>query len=1403
MESSKSAPRRSKPKAPPAGSSGPRSPELFLSYHRPDLAAVRAVQKLLEARSVATYLDVRDLPAGLPWPQRLEEALGSVRAVAVFLGPTGLGRGQKREIGFALDRQDREERFPVIPVLLQGARPELSFLFHNTWVDLRDDPTSPEGMRALVEAAQGKELARRTEILTGFCPFLGLRAFGEEDAAFFCGREKFTNELLQMILNRDLVAVLGASGSGKSSVIHAGLLPALRRQRPPAATWDAISFTPKGEPFHQLATSVLPLLEPDMTETDRIAEARKLAKFLADGQVPLGDFLGRVLAKSHGTDRLLLIGDQFEELLTLTPGEQQRPFMDMLLKARAQGKCSLLLSLRGEFYGRVLDLSRELSDRLGQGVINVGPMTRDELEKAIVGPAERVGLEFEAGLVTDILNDATGQPGNLPLLEFALTELCQERGDNLLTHARYEEIGRVVGAIAQKADRIFNSFDPEHQQITKRLFTQLVRVTQPEEGTIDTRRRALRPELGPWAETAAGDEVIRKWADERLITTTGGGQAEEPLGVELAHEALLREWPELAGWITKEREDLLTHRWLADQAAAWEKDRHDPSYLLSGTRLERAQEWAKRHAEELAAREREFLQDSRTASELAEQRRREQAQALLDEKTARAEAERQRAEEQAARAEEERLRAEAQTLRYEEEREHTRQLRLSSRKLRRALMLLIVALFIVAGLAFYSNFQKNRATWRNLLLGSKAALGSQPEVSLLLALEALRLTTDAPEAEGTLRQSLANVVGKPLGNGESQATAASPDHRWLATAGADGTVRRWDLMAEDPAKNPAVVGRQKGRARKVAVSSDGRFVATYTKDDQDQARDAVRVWNLQEKAKEPFLVRRGEDWLGSTPFSPDGRWLVTREFGLVVRDLNHPKQPLHGLAGTPTALAFVPHEPWMITSDRNGSVTLWDLSSPTAVRTLPVRGCEGELGALEIDFNGRWLLGWGGSACLWNLMEPAAAPRPLPGPDWKEITAATFSHDSRWLFTAREGKVMRWDLPAADHSQPLWERKGAPITLLAPSANGRWLVTGGEDQAPRLLDITKEHPGDPDEPRVTRTPGDPFTAIALSPDGGSLAAGREDGKIFRRDLERQTAGLVTLQGREPVTALAFSPDRRFLASGGKEGGILLWDLARKPPTADALKHEEKVSALVFSPDNRWLVAGGADKGATLLWKLSPLEPAKWSPVNHPGGVTALAFSRDGKWLATAGADGKARIWPFTPQGEAEPKWVLPQKGPVTALVFSAQGTPLITGGADGSSRLWDLAQPEAVPRPPLVGHGLDVLALALSPDGHHLASGSRDLAVRLWDLGQQGAPQPSIVLPGHPKEIRAVAFNPDGHWLVSADASGTVRRWNLRLDEVKRLACEKAGRNLTKEEWKKYLGTGTYRSTCPNQPSEP
>src|SRR6516162_8987068 len=393
--------------------------DLFLSYNSADHTLVEEIARKIRDQRLEPFLDRWYLVPGARWRARLEQILSSCKAVAIFVGPGEMGRWQQREVDVALDLQANCPSLPVIPVLLPGCEPPLGFLRQLTWVDLRNQAVD-QAIVILAKAVRGEppgpDLQRAFDsIRTSVCPYRGLLHFREEDAPFFFGRQAAIDKLVDAVQRQRFLAVVGASGSGKSSVVRAGLVPRLRSDR--HATWETVILVPTDQPLKALARALIPLLEPTMGEVDSLAEANKLAEHFRSRTVFLADIVERVLEKQPGTNRVLIVIDQFEELYTLTSDEKaRRRFVDELLaiSSRAECKANIILTLRGDFVGRALAY-RPLSDRLQDAQINLGPMTHEELECAIRKPAEKIQLEFEAGLIGRILNDVGDEPGNLPL----------------------------------------------------------------------------------------------------------------------------------------------------------------------------------------------------------------------------------------------------------------------------------------------------------------------------------------------------------------------------------------------------------------------------------------------------------------------------------------------------------------------------------------------------------------------------------------------------------------------------------------------------------------------------------------------------------------------------------------------------------------------------------------------------------------------------------------------------------------------------------------------------------------------------------------------------------------------------------------------------------------------------
>jgi hypothetical protein len=614
--------------------------DVFLSYNSADHGVVEDIARKLRDEGLEPFLDRWYLAPGARWRAKLEDTLSSCKAVAIFVGPGEMGSWQQREVDVALDLQSRSPNLPVIPVLLAGCEPPLGFLRQLTWVDLRTQ-TRELGIVILAKAARGEapgpDLQKQLDaVRVSICPYRGLLHFREEDAPFFFGREAAIDKLMDAVERRPLVTVVGASGSGKSSVVRAGLVPRLRSDRRTA--WETVTLVPTDQPLKALARAFLPLLEPSMGEVDRLAEATKLAEHFKSGTVSLYDIVERIVEKQSGTNRVLIVVDQFEELYTLTSDEEaRRRFLDELLAAssRAGSKANITLTLRGDFVGSALAY-RPLSDRLQDAQINLGPMTREELECAIRKPAEKIQLEFEPGLVRRILNDVGDEPGNLPLLEFVLKELWDKRRGSVLLNETYDAIGGLQGAVATKADELLKGLSLAEQKILQRVFLRIVR---PSEGGLDTRRRAAFTELPP-----EGADLVVKLANERLLVTNQSASGLEQT-VEVAHEALISNWSTLRAWVNEDREFLLWRVRLGALITEWERAQESDEALLRGPLLIEAQKWFDQRSQDLSDQERKFISASRALRERLAREEKERQEREIEAARKLAEAQKERAEE--------------------------------------------------------------------------------------------------------------------------------------------------------------------------------------------------------------------------------------------------------------------------------------------------------------------------------------------------------------------------------------------------------------------------------------------------------------------------------------------------------------------------------------------------------------------------------------------------------------------------------------------------------------------------------------------------------------------------------------------------------------------------------------
>ncbi len=611
----------------------------------------------------------------------------------------------------------------------------------------------------------------------GASPYKGLRPFETSDAPIFFGREALTTRMIEHLRRQDALAVVGASGSGKSSLLRAGLVPALthperfiagNRPLQNTADWDVRLMTPTGHPLTALATTVLAAGTP--------GDALRLADELASYPRCLLAYLARAPFSRDGQGRrLALIVDQFEELFTLCPSEAERTtFVESLMSAvrlepgDAGSAMVLVIALRADFYGHCARYPR-LRQMLETRQQYIGAMDESELRRCIEEPLVVAGWQVEPGLADLMIGDVGKEPGALPLLSHALLETWRRRSGRMLTLEGYQASGRAQGAIACTAETVFAQFDAQEQAVARRIF---LRLTALGEVAQETRRRCALSEL--LCEADANpliESVLNTLAEARLITV-GDGE------VEVSHEALIREWPRLRSWLAEDRDGLLLHKKLAAAAGAWEASGHDTAELYRGARLSQTREWASRHRDELNSAEMAFLEASedeagRAARERDAQRQRELEAAQLLAATARERVEEQRA---------------------------------ANRKLRRwavllagalAFALIMTALAMVMwrqsrALALAAQTQGTLALSRELAAAAVANSGSDQQLSLLLALQSAETAREAgltpsEESEAALHRA-AQAPGRRVTVRSEAGVAISRDGALAATAGADGVI---------------------------------------------------------------------------------------------------------------------------------------------------------------------------------------------------------------------------------------------------------------------------------------------------------------------------------------------------------------------------------------------------------------------------------------------------------------------------------------------------------------------------------------------------------------------------------------------------------------------------------------
>lgn len=1267
-------------------------------------------------------------------------------------------------------------------------------------------------------------------------PYKGLEYFGEKDADKFYGREALTAKLVgKLRLSRFLPVIIGASGSGKSSVVRAGLLPALSRGEqladgtfPPegSGAWMTFTLTPGVKPLDALA-AVLTRDEESATATTTLIDD------LAIDKRALHLRSLKLLSRRPEAQRTLIVVDQFEEIFTLTKDESERKaFINALLYAStevADGPTIIIIVFRADFYAYCAQYAN-LREAVATRQEFVGPMNRDELRRAIEAPAQTNGWDIEPGLVDLILKEMGDEPGALPLMQHALLETWKRRRGRTLTLRGYNDAGGIRGAIAKTAEAIYQALPAEQQMIARRIFLKLVELG---EGTQDTRRRAQLAELYPQREERGPAEVVlKKLVDNRLVVTTDKT-------AEVAHEALIREWPTYREWVNANRAALKTHRELTRAANEWESLVRASAVLYRGVKLLEAVEWSEENPGEMNQLETDFLNASREDAqreaqeqELQRQRELEQAKRIAEEQSRAAEAAQKAAESEKRRAE-------------EQERATQRQRLLTWIAAGVGVVALVAAIF--AGVLWFQtdglykqaelNAQEARnaqatavaneqlaitkqqeadaerakaeaaqqeallqaqlAENRALIAASVNTLNADPQASLILAQQAWAGATEAEgqrDAKEALYKAYAasrliDIVGLGGRSGVALDFQAYDDaNGWLALGYANGEVMIFDTA--DANYTPlTLAGPEEAEVTALTFSPDGTALLVGYID------GTINLWNVADGTAR--LTVQNENIVTDVAFEPEGRWFATTDLAGSVR-LWSPQtgELLQQLDPTGEGIAYwaldiSPDGSMLAAADLNdGQVDVYRLRSGEFVSVQPATSLalaeplttlafapDGQLATASANFQ----------AMLWDLpryfaaRDAGAATRETV-PAFREfvghaagINAIAFSDDGTWMATASfDWQVKVWDVRTGRNLYSLTGHTGAVYAVTFYNAPSPKLATSGLDSTLRLwwADLSGGVVGVDYNSSIT--------SVQYGP-GGQLALGTKDGGVWLRTLiGDQRIGEHALA----VRRLAFNAAGNRLVSASDDGQAIVWDVSSGAALL-TLTHNEtfpiEVSALAYSSDGQWIATGAAD-GLVQIWDGATGERVlQMNSGERQPQVKALAFSPDGTQVAASTDFGTILVW------ERATGTVLytfaEHFGAVNALAYAVDGRQLASGDDDGQIVIWDMTTGQVQTR--FAAHAGQVYGLEFT--AAQLASIGTDRAIKFWDTGTW---QELLTVADASSAGNDLSVTLDGKELAVAGDDGVLRFYPL--DEVA-LSAEVSNnirRQLTVEECARYRLTG-------------